>query len=397
MRILYIDIDSCRPDHLGCYGYHRNTSPNIDALAARGVRFDNLYITDAPCLPSRTALFSGRCGYHTGVIDHGGTASSPFIDPDRGFRDPFALTAWPVQFQQMGYYTTSISAFGQRHSAWHWYAGFHEVHAHIKNGNERADEVTPVALDWLDKRGKEDNWFLHFNVWDPHTPYRTPESFGNPFENDPLPAHMTAEYWQAAWDGYGPHSPQELNSFSDRAPQLEGWWDGPNQLDSPETMRWWVDHYDIGIRYADHHVGLILAKLEALGILEDTVIFISADHGENQGELNVWGDHQTADAITCRVPLIVAGPVVQSKHGRVDGALHHHYDWGATILELAGGTVPDNWDAQPFTEAFKEGDESGRPYLVTSQGAWSCQRGVRFDGDDGTPGCCCVPITMATR
>ena len=63
MRILYIDIDSLRPDHLGCYGYHRNTSPHIDALAERGIRFDNVYVSDAPCMLSRMASWSGRCGF----------------------------------------------------------------------------------------------------------------------------------------------------------------------------------------------------------------------------------------------------------------------------------------------------------------------------------------------
>ena len=60
MRILFIDIDTLRPDHLGCYGYHRDTSPNIDRLAQDAVRFENNYVSDAPCLPSRTALWSGR-------------------------------------------------------------------------------------------------------------------------------------------------------------------------------------------------------------------------------------------------------------------------------------------------------------------------------------------------
>lgn len=55
MRILYIDVDTLRADHLGCYGYHRDTSPNIAALTLPAVRFDNLYVTDAPCLPSRTS------------------------------------------------------------------------------------------------------------------------------------------------------------------------------------------------------------------------------------------------------------------------------------------------------------------------------------------------------
>ena len=68
MRILYVDIDTLRPDHLGCYGYHRPTSPNIDAVAAQGVRFEKCYASDTPCLPSRAALFTGRFGTHTGIV-----------------------------------------------------------------------------------------------------------------------------------------------------------------------------------------------------------------------------------------------------------------------------------------------------------------------------------------
>src|SRR3954451_3972884 len=103
MRILYIDVDSLRPDHLGCYGYHRNTSPSIDRIAAEGVRFENCYVTDAPCLPSRTALWSGRFGIHTGVINHGGVASEPFIEGEgRKFRSQLGLTSWMQCLRQTG-------------------------------------------------------------------------------------------------------------------------------------------------------------------------------------------------------------------------------------------------------------------------------------------------------
>ncbi len=64
MRILFIDIDTLRPDHLGCYGYHRKTSPNIDRIAAQGLRFDICYAPDAPCLPSRSVLWEGG-PFHT--------------------------------------------------------------------------------------------------------------------------------------------------------------------------------------------------------------------------------------------------------------------------------------------------------------------------------------------
>jgi arylsulfatase A-like enzyme len=150
----------------------------------------------------------------------------------------------------------------------------------------------------------------------------------------------------------------------------------PRQIDSMESVRRWIDGYDTGIRYSDDHVGLLLAALEEQDVLDDLVIIITSDHGENQGELNVWGDHQTADAITCRVPLIIRWPGVADP--RVDQALHYHFDWAATLLEMVGSPRPANWDGRSFAPAFRSGQETGRDYLVLSQGAWACQRGVRF-------------------
>ncbi len=377
MRILYIDIDTLRADHLGCYGYHRNTSPNIDALAQRGVRFENCYNTDAPCLPSRTALWSGRCGFHTGVVNHGGTAADPFIEgPTRGFRDTFWATNWMTALRNAGFYTVTVSPFGERHSAWQWYAGYLEVYNPGKGGMEIADDVTPLALDWIRRNAHRDNWFLHVNYWDPHTPYRTPDEFGNTFADDPLPDWLTEQVRQRCWEGYGPHSAQEPygwggDTFYQKYPRL------PAQIDSMRAVKMWIDGYDVGIRYADEHVGRLLNALADAGVLDDTLIMVSSDHGENQGELNVWGDHQTADQFTCRVPLIVCGPGIGAP--RVDQALHYHYDWAATLIELVGGQVPGNWDGRAFTAAFREGREEGRDYLVVSQNAWSCQRSVRFE------------------
>jgi len=113
-------------------------------------------------------------------------------------------------------------------------------------------------------------------------------------------------------------------------------------------------------------------------VLDETVIIVSSDHGEAQGEFDIWGDHQTADHVVSRVPLLIRWPGL-TDGGRVDRALHYHFDWAATLIEMVGGTVPDNWDGVPFTEAFRQGQESGREYLVLSQGAWSAQRSVRFE------------------
>ena len=75
MRILSIDIDTLRADHLGCYGYHRNTSPTIDRIASDGLRLENGCVSDAPCLPGRAGLFTGQFGIHTGMVGHGGSAA----------------------------------------------------------------------------------------------------------------------------------------------------------------------------------------------------------------------------------------------------------------------------------------------------------------------------------
>ena len=379
MRVLYIDIDTLRPDHLGCYGYHRNTSPNIDSLAERGVRFNNCYVSDAPCLPSRTAMWSGRCGFHTGVVNHGGTAAEPFVEgPERGFRDLFDATCWMRTLRRKGLHTATVSPFGERHGAWHWYAAFSEIHNTGKGGMEVADDVIPTALDWLQRNGRGDNWLLHVNLWDPHTPYRTPDAFGNPFEGAELPAWLTEDVRLRGWEGFGPHSPQEVHGWGDDAfgrvfPRV------PLKLDSMTAVKQWIDGYDTGIRYADEQVGQLLATLDQVGVLRDTIIMVSSDHGENQGELNVWGDHQTADAITCRVPLIVRWPGL-TERTRVDQSLCYQYDWAATLVELLGGEVPSNWDGRSFATAFRQGrDDGGRDYLVASQNAWSCQRSVRFE------------------
>jgi choline-sulfatase len=379
MRVIYIDIDSLRPDHLGAYGYHRNTSPNIDAIARESTRFEQVYVTDAPCLPSRTGLFSGRFGFCTGVVGHGGVTAQPLVEgATRGFRDEFGRSAWMVLLRSLGFRTVTVSSFGERHAAWPWFAGWSEVYNPGKRGLERADEVIPIALDWLDRQGRDDNWFLHINVWDPHTPFRTPADYDNPFADEPLPEWFTESMWRRCWEGYGPHSPQEANGFGTE--DLRRLYPRhPSQIDSMATVREWVDGYDAGIRYADDFIGQVFHKLHDLNIFDETIIMIGADHGENIGELNVWGDHHTADSITCRVPLIVRVPGMSFA---VNRGLHYHFDWAATLVELLGGEVPEIWDGKSFLEAFQRGEEQGRDYLITSQGAWACQRGVRFNHED---------------
>jgi choline-sulfatase len=377
MRILYIDIDTLRADHLGCYGYHRATSPNIDTVARSAAVFDNVHASDVPCLPSRTALLTGRFGIHNGVVNHGGTDADPVVDgASREFWSSLHLESFPNQLKRAGLKTVSISSFAQRHSAFHWYAGFDEAYNVGKFGMETADEVHAIAADWLDRNGRRDNWFMHVHFWDPHTPYRAPADWGEPFADSPCPAWLDETVRRMHWRQCGPHSAREANGFAPKDKNRQRFPRQPQEIPDMAAVRQLFDGYDTGVLMADAYVGRLLNQLADLGVDGDTVVMISSDHGENLGELNVYGDHQTADQPTTRVPLLLRWP------GRVPAgrfqAMHYQIDVAATLLALLGRPVPARWDGVAFADSLTASRDDGRDHLIVSQAAWACQRGVRF-------------------
>ncbi len=378
MRVIYIDIDTLRADHLGCYGYHRKTSPNIDKLAKQGVLFRNVYASDTPCLPSRTALLTGRFGIHNGVVNHGGTDADPVIDgAGREFWSKLQIDSFPTRLKRAGLKTVSVSSFAQRHSAFHWYAGFDEAYNVGKYGIETADEVYAIASDWLNRNGAKDNWFLHVHMWDPHTPYRAAPSYGEPFADDPLPEWLTEEVRAQHWKGCGPHSAREVSGFAPKPDMLTHFPRQPQEAPDMKAVRAMFDGYDAGVLVADEYVGKIVALLAQLGIEDDTAIMLSSDHGETLGELNIYGDHQTADQCTSHIPLILKWPGLEA--GSERHAFHYQIDVTASLLELLGQDVPKGWDGASFAQGLKAGKDEGRDHLIVSQGAWTCQRGVRFE------------------
>ena len=379
MRILYLDVDTLRPAHLGCYGYARHTSPNIDRVAEQGVTLENCYTTDAPCLPARSALFSGMFGIHNGATNHGGSRADMFNEgPERGFRRFRSQNGWINRMRQAGFRTVSVSPFAERHSAWDFCAGWNEMYNSGKGGMESAEEIQTYARDWVERNGSENDWFLHVHYCDPHTPYRAPEAFGAPFEDEPLPPEadwITEEEITRGYKGFGSHSPQDLGGFgnarNDRFPRI------PAEIRNKADYKVWIDGYDTGILYMDRHFGELLEILEKQGVLEDTAIVISSDHGENQGELNIFGDHQTCDEITSRIPMIVKWPGCR-KGVKVQG-LHYNIDLPPTLMELLNRQSPEHWDGKSFAASITGDEDCGHDYLVLSQLAWACQRSVRWD------------------
>ncbi len=116
MRIIYLDIDSLRPDHMSCYGYERQTTPSIDQIATRGVRFQHVYCASSPCVPSRASFIAGRFAINHGALSHWGPGCH-FEYPE-GPRHSQIYPLFTRYLRKAGYKTVTFSSFGDRHHAW---------------------------------------------------------------------------------------------------------------------------------------------------------------------------------------------------------------------------------------------------------------------------------------
>jgi arylsulfatase A-like enzyme len=386
MRILFIDIDTLRPDHLFLYGYRRNTTPNLDALARDAVVFDNCFTSDSPCVPSRAAFTSQQFGAATGAIGNAGLAAQLPFSSGNG-RPPKEVYLGGHLYRH-GIRTTSFSCFPERHQAYWFVGNFREwAMPSLSLGDDQmASEVVDAASSWLEAHAAEENWFLHLHFWDPHTPYVVDPSWSEKAASTgPAPdwpsEELIAEHYAV---GYGPHSAFDLYEDGGR-------WQVPLPgSPTPETMpaairnrqdfEMLINGYDGGIAYCDSEIGRLFDLLASLGHLEDTAVIVASDHGECLGENGIYGDHPLANEAVHHVPLIVRWPgltTAASHSARHVEGLVYTLDLGPTLCELLGLPVPEVWSGTSFASALRGEDFAGRGYLVLSHGAYSSQRAVR--------------------
>jgi len=376
MRIIYFDLDCVRDDHLGCYGYRRDTSPNIDALAAQSVRFTRCYTSDSPCVPSRAALFTGRFGHNNGVV---GNTDDPVQYPSsmRRSEQDRQMPSFMRHLRMHGIRPVSFSNFADRHGAWWFHSGWDEHHLiNLRRGFETADEVNAVVLPWLRDHADEDDYFLHIHYWDIHFPYRSPdmEKWMEHFKDEPAPEWPDEETIRDQYENwYGSRTARDLwgtgGQDPDRFPYM------PRQIRNREDFKLLIDGYDATIRLVDHYMGQVLAVLDEKGVLDDTVIIVGGDHGDSFGENGIYMDHYTASEPVLRRPLIVRWPGV-TRPG-VCNELIYLLDLCPTVAEMLELPVPAYWDGVSFAGALRGEDFVGRDYLVCEQSIATIQRAVR--------------------
>jgi len=373
MRIIYFDIDCLRPDHLGCYGYKRPTSPAIDAIARQGARFEHYYCVSSPCVPARAAWISGRFGIRNGVISNHG-AGARFHLRTRTYGGPEPDNELLTRLLRAhGYDTISFSNFADRHSAYWFTCGWSEYHTpNLRGGAETAEEVNVPLLRWLKHNATRENYFLHINYWDAHRCYKMDASWADRFKEFPVEQPWPDEDAIRAHQGIrGPFTAQA--QFRDGVSPFPLM---PGSVSSRKDFEHMITGYDAAIAYVDHHVGIVLDELDRQGVLDDAAIIISADHGDAFGEHGIYSDHVCADECIHRIPLVIRWPGA-SKAGHTSDALLYNADFAPTLCDLLGIPIPADWDGLSFRKNIQGNDGVAREYLVWDHGLYAVQRAVR--------------------
>ncbi|MDY6765729.1 MAG: sulfatase [Candidatus Nanohaloarchaea archaeon] len=365
MNTVVIDIDSLRPDHLGCYGYPLDTSPAIDAVADDGTVFDRAYAANTPSLPARASIVTGRYGISNGVETHGPAAyqvSSPHTwdTVDRHRRSHWTL---PELFFQERVRTGAVAPDTRHPAPWFTHVWHELLQPQEPRGEQesfmtvRGDAVVDEAQGFLDRNGS-DGFFLYTQFWEPHPPYRVPDQYGVETGEVPLPPHPTAD----AIDRY---------TTPDR-------WCTDVAVETREDLRELLAAYDATVQAVDAYVGRLVDQLKQAGMYDDTLIVVTADHGEAFGEHGVYREHWSTYEPTQRVPFIVKPPAGVDGPDRCN-ELVTHVDLAPTLADVAGLEPPRAWQGRSVAPLLR-GEQAGWRYaVVLDHGLYTAQRAVRTD------------------
>lgn len=312
LNVLVLAVDTLRADHLGCYGYGKNTSPCIDALARESVVFDRAFAPGIPTMPSFTTLLSGLHPYRHGITAH----SSEQQLSER-------VLLMPQIARDSGWVTAGIdSLVVQANGCGSWFARGYDFFSGFvyRPFSNQAEQLANRAIRFItDLRDRP--FFLFLHLWDPHTPYGPP------------PPYDTMHY------APGESDVPDLAAVKALSPEYYEAFLGDMKLKRPDDYAYVVAQYDGEISYADAQIGRIVAHLKASGLWDNTLIVLLGDHGECFGEGDVYFDHHGLYDAVIRVPLMCRTP--GSAPARC-AAMVSTEDILATLIDVCEWTPPDD-------------------------------------------------------
>lgn len=346
MNIVLIALDTQRADHLGCYGYKKDTSPFLDSIAAQGAVFERCYAPNIPTHPSFTTMLTGKEAITHNIINIGGGVP---IEP--------GIKMIQEVLQEQGWATGAVDTMGR-----HFSRGFDDYQISNWSNEEpmtlrRAECVTGLAVPLIENlKATEKPFFCFLHYWDPHTPYLPP-----------------AEYREMFYEGGDPY---DVNNKS-----MDDAW-------NDEMFKWYYHEWIPGVtdskyvnalfdgetRYMDDHLKPVFDALES--VKEDTLVIITADHGEILDEQLGFYDHHGLYEGDVHIPLIMYYPGTIPAGLRVPGFVQN-LDFVPTFFELAG--LPDLVGAEgkslvPLLKGERDGNYDE---VFLSEATWQVKRAIR--------------------
>ena len=344
--VLFIMSDDLR-DALGCYGHPLAKTPNIDRLAARGVRFERAYVQYPVCNPSRSSILTGLRCEQTGVVGNGTFFRSALPD----------VVTFPQLLRKGGWTTHS---FGKIFHSANTGEGQRKDWLDAGKSWDKAQSVGPVAekhtgevrnltggkLPWCTvgiMDGPEENqpdaqtateairsmedlsasgkpWMVAAGFHRPHDPFHSPRKYFELYPKNSLPLHRDpADMTAAPPMTFGSSWQKIFAEFTDN------------------DRRSFLQAYLAGVSFMDAQVGRLLGALDRLKLAENTVIVFVGDHGYHLGERGWWNKSTLFDR-SCRAPMIIAAPGF--KGGQVCNSPVEFVDIYPTIAELCGQKTP---------------------------------------------------------
>ncbi len=307
-NILLIGIDSLRADHMSCYGYRRLTTPHIDRFAQSGTLFERTYSAYIPTTSGYGSMLTGMDVFNTQMV----------ALRHKGPLRPEIKTLAEIVKEQ-GYNTTCVGFRGnpaaRGFDTYLDYAGWGSWN---EGRSPKAENLNAVTIPELNRLAKQKTpFFLFLRHMDPHAPYLPPAPFERMFyhgnECDPRN-----------------HSMDPVMSFKPFRDFFATWM--PPGITDKDYV---IAQYDGAVAYMDAAIQTILTAVETLGLLDDTIVVINADHGETLYDHECYFDHHGLYDQTLHVPLILHYPGKVPAGKRVSG-YNRHQDLVPTLLELAG-------------------------------------------------------------
>lgn len=318
--IILVSIDCLRPDHLGCYGYQRNTSPNIDRIAQSAVLFSQAIsqgtytVSALTCLATSSYLFQHDLYEHMlGVNLNREIPTLSEILKEEGYRCAF-FGPWMganIKNFQRGFDLFDIGPVGRKRFVW---AGLKRLSS-SRCDSTGASAITTKAINWLKAR-KDQPSFLWLHYFDAHPPYRVRPPFNRVFVGDSFQKEKLDKPFVLA--------------------RLSGFGGIPKFIaDNNQTnINYYIAKYDGAIRFIDAQVGRLWEFLQAQNLDEQAIIIITSDHGEFLGENDFYFCHGGLPLEPLvKIPLIIRYPALIKKFFRVDAQVQS-IDIPSTIRAL---------------------------------------------------------------